>query len=241
MELRPAEPIEYQECAIAFVDVLGFAQLVERSEVDQEARILLARVIATADLFAEHMTFARMGTPNFFSDSILLSMIRPADNIFYLVREIGLLARYLLSMGFATRGGITTGPLYHQGKAVVGPALVRAYRIEQRAFYPRIILDDAALQHWQNEFRPASAHPEDEQRVKRDRDGQSFIDLFNSSWQGAVQMSWVYDQAHEVPDDPVRYRQIVRPHIETGCASRDPKISAKWEWLASECGRLEDE
>ncbi len=145
MELRPADPVEYNESALGFVDILGFSELVVRSVGDTAARVSITRWLATDDLFAQHMGSARMGHVTFFSDCLVVTMGHPRSNMIYMVREIGLLARYLLSMGFATRGAITAGFVHHREKSIVGPALVEAYRLEQRAVFPRITITASLL------------------------------------------------------------------------------------------------
>ena len=52
----------------------------------------------------------------------------------------------LRSADILVRGGITYGPLYHDGPLCLGPALIRAYELEDKeADYPRIIIDPKLL------------------------------------------------------------------------------------------------
>jgi hypothetical protein len=39
------------------------------------------------------------------------------------------------------RGGLSFGPLYHESNVIFGPAMNQAYELEQRAEYPRIVVD----------------------------------------------------------------------------------------------------
>jgi hypothetical protein len=51
-------------------------------------------------------------------------------------------ATSLLGLGYAVRGAVARGSLYHKGNIVFGPCLLRAYDLEQRcAKFPRIIID----------------------------------------------------------------------------------------------------
>jgi hypothetical protein len=96
----------------------------------------------------------RFARATFFSDSFVLSM--QSDRIFYMIRELGQLCRFLLMEGMLCRGAITVGSLFHQDPLVIGPAFLEAYRLEQNvAFYPRIILSDAAMKLWKMEFCPS--------------------------------------------------------------------------------------
>jgi hypothetical protein len=138
---------DYQERAVAFIDVLGFAELVKQSDANPTARAKLGKLITADKLFERFVgKFLRFADAAFFSDSFVLSVHPPESALIYLIRETGYLCRYLLLQGFPSRGAITTGSLYHDGRFVVGPALVGAYRLEQSvAIYPRIILDDATM------------------------------------------------------------------------------------------------
>jgi len=227
--------LDYTKRVFTFLDILGFGKLVERSAHDKAARALLSQFVDADRVFSEFMNMMQLGTPSFFSDSILLSMAKPEHSTLYMIREIGMLARYLLFMGFATRGGITVGAVHHEGNVVVGPAMISAYKLEQRANYPRVILDESAMEYWSDEFRPDCAHPELQGWVKRDCDGEWFIDIFSPLWAHALPMGVIMDAAHLIPDTSAEFNKAVLPHIAKGCADTDPRVRAKWQWLASQC------
>lgn len=233
----------YQERAVAFIDVLGFAELVKLSDTSEYARAKVGKLIDINNLFekfiSEYLDFAEA---TFFSDSFVLSFNSP-HSLVYLIRETGYLCRYLLLQGFASRGAISTGSLHHRGRFIVGPALVDAYRLEQSvAIHPRIILDHATLAHWKQEFRVdefggGSAHPQVEGLVKRDRDGQHFIDTFHPEWPSSF-LPWSdFVPTAPIPTDPADFLKEAWERIEEGRAAHtgNPKVLAKYEWLATEC------
>ncbi len=78
-----------------------------------------------------------------FSDSIIISMPRRHD--LDVGRMIKLVAEFQSSMlfsGFLIRGGITAGPMFHEGRIAFGPALNRAYELESKiANFPRVVID----------------------------------------------------------------------------------------------------
>ena len=164
-----------------------------------------------------------------FSDCFVLSM-RP-DQVLYLIRETGNLCRYLLLHGLPCRGAIASGSLHHRERIVVGPALVKAYRLEQSvAVYPRVIVDETTLEHWAEEFAPGSAHPHLQSWVKRDRDGQWFIDIFSPHW------SDVIPSLGAAPREPGDFLKAAYEPLRQGLANNrnSAKIYAKYAWLASE-------
>lgn len=234
---------QYQERVVSFIDVLGFAELVKQSDTNQIARSKISRLLEVDNFFDRIVReFIRFADAAFFSDSFVLSMQSPENHAIHLIRETGYLCRYLLLQGFPCRGAITTGSLYHRDRFVVGPALVDAYRLERSvATYPRIILDDATMAHWKHEFRvdefgSGSAHPQLEGLVKRDRDGQHFLDIFHPEWTSGF-LQWTdFVPSAPIPTDPTDFLKEAWKRIEEGRAAHigNPLVLAKYEWLATE-------
>jgi hypothetical protein len=233
-----ASPFVYADRIVAFIDVLGFSELVTASDKDSIALSKLKKLIATYELFERFMRdYFDFAEGDFFSDCFVLSV--NTDQVIYLIRETGYLCRHLLLQGFSCRGGISAGALYHHGRVVVGPALIKAYQLERSvAVYPRVLLDDATMACWEEEFRPSSAHPHLQTLVKRDRDGQHFIDIFNPEW-GPNFIPWTefIPSSDSVPTDPIEFLKVAWKRIKDNHAANigNAKIRAKYEWLATEC------
>lgn len=240
------DSFDYQERAVAFIDVLGFAELVKQSAANPTARANISKLIDTNRLF-ERFTreLLRFAEAAFFSDTFVLSMHSPEIRLIHLIREAGQLCRRLLLQGFPCRGAITTGSLYHQNRFVVGPALVVAHRLEQSvAVYPRVILDDPTISYWENEFRgQGPAHRHLEALIKRDRDGQRFLDIFHPAW-GSDFIQWTefIPSGETIPTDPVEFLNAAWTQIARNRATHigNLRVLAKWEWLASECNQCAD-
>ncbi|MBF0561492.1 MAG: hypothetical protein HQL37_05605 [Alphaproteobacteria bacterium] len=233
----------YQEQVVAFIDVLGFSELVNASDTNQAAQAKIRKLIGTDEFYVSFMKYLYLTTLTFFSDSFVISMM-PPDRIFYMVREVGHLCRHLLMLGLPCRGAITVGSLYHHKQIVVGPAFVNAHRLEQTvAIYPRVILDDAAMSYWKYEFRTdelsgRSAHPHLENLVKRDNDGQHFIDIFNPNFgTDFMPPTDIIPSPDVVPTDANEFLKEADKHIQAGIEANkyNLKVRAKYEWLATEC------
>jgi hypothetical protein len=232
-----AASFEYQERIVAFIDVLGFSDLVKASDTNPVARGKISKLIVSNRLFERVMDDARFAGATFFSDSFVLSM--QPDRMFYMVREVGHLCRFLLLQGLPCRGAITVGSLYHHDRLVIGPAFLDAYRLEQSvACYPRIILDDTAIEFWRMEFASPPAHVHLESLVKLDRDGQHFIDIFSREWDANF-ISWtdIVPSPESPPNDHADFMELASQQIQDGLAAntRSSKVRAKYEWLATEC------
>jgi hypothetical protein len=223
--------LEYQDRVIAFVDILGFSALTLESGSDPVALARIAELIKTNSIFEYfYSKVLEFGNATFFSDSFVVSM--EPSQAWYLFRHTGQLCRYLLLRGLPCRGAITNGKLYHDGKIVVGPALVQAYHLEQVARYPRVIVEESASALWRDD-----AHAwELDCLMRSDGGSYSYIDIFNPRWADEF-VPWPDD----VPTDNHVFIEAASAEIATGLSrySDDGKVLEKYKWLAAECGRYQ--
>ena len=128
--------MKYTEGYVAFIDILGFSKFIEIEENGEN----------TFDLFGFVKRFCRLFNSSnklnvnvaFFSDSIIMT----TSNINNLFIPIWLAENYLKdNLGLLFRGGITYGKYYHSDNIAFGPAIIKAYELEQQAKYSRIIID----------------------------------------------------------------------------------------------------
>lgn len=125
---------------IAFIDILGFKQLVKNEKVQTVAKIL-EYLHKYANIQAPKSKYAYISTLEtaYFSDSIVLSCDNSADYGF--IENLMNLQIELMRKGIYIRGCIAKGELYHEGNYLFGPAIIEAYEEEAKlAKYPRIIL-----------------------------------------------------------------------------------------------------
>ncbi|MGF6636175.1 hypothetical protein [Paraburkholderia sp. MM6662-R1] len=197
--------VEYEERVVAFVDLLGFKEAIQRSAHKNESgRELLRRIHAALDIridgyaqaFAP-MVDLQMSPSDFderfhsFSDFIVMSVKRDICAIGLLIYAVFKICRELLSQGFASRGGIAMGDLYHRQRdpedssappMVFGPAFVAAYQFESaHADSPRVIMQNSVWQHIEKKCRemPASRLSSFlRTHVQRAEDGPAYVDIF---------------------------------------------------------------
>jgi hypothetical protein len=104
----------------------------------------------------------------FFSDCFVLSMpVSHGDRILSSLSEI---SYRFLERGFAIRGGVAAGALYHLDNVVFGPALIAAVGLEGTTRLARIQLDESAVQF--------CAVDDDLTAVITDHDGLLVVDPF---------------------------------------------------------------
>lgn len=151
--------ISYEIRTIAFIDILGFYDLVSRSAqnaaflkklynalkiVEYQGRVWVAQAFTNPKDSPEQKK-AQIDAMDFrshaFSDCIVLS--QRGTFVVPLFISVAQLMMALMDLGVLVRGGISIGPLYHDTNVVFGPALIEAYKLESRsAKFPRILVSD---------------------------------------------------------------------------------------------------
>jgi hypothetical protein len=156
----------YEQRVVAFLDILGFSELVERSQNDARFFDQLERALRIVERHGRAWAREFNTEPpldlgfhsHAFSDCIVLSQRGSA--LTPLLVHTSQLAMALLSLGVLVRGGIAQGLLYHDDAIAFGPALVEAYHLESRsAKFPRILVSQSvydASQHEIYAFRQAT-------------------------------------------------------------------------------------
>ena len=145
----------YETRIVAFVDIMGFKEKVNKSVVDKEMaekiHRALKQILYLKKRNAEdirngyNICDIRITT---FSDSAVISypFTSESGNLFQILLDLIYLQIDLLQNDVLLRGGITIGKVFHDGEIVYGPAMNEAYRLEsQVAIYPRIIIDQEVL------------------------------------------------------------------------------------------------
>lgn len=150
----------YEQRVVAFVDILGFKEIIARSATDEA---LVRRIYGALDLrhdnfaevFAAEVGLNRTSADfddlfHTFSDCIVISVRPQIEEVGLLVFMVFRVCRQLLGNGFFSRGGVAKGSLYHRvdkqfdtiGSSIVqssgplpvpmvfGPAFVDAYNFE---------------------------------------------------------------------------------------------------------------
>jgi len=184
-----ADGLKFENRLVAFLDILGWRQAVERSASKPEVARQLGMILGSAISHSEHtISFLDHAAPRLthFSDSILVSLAAGSANRFALEFYLHGLLWTLTNCWFLVRGGITEGPIIHRESMAFGPALNRAYDLERStAKMPRIVVDPRFADEWAKGVtisRLDDQPMQDTQRRgftvwRRDDDGQVFFDF----------------------------------------------------------------
>ncbi len=143
----PNFELNYDEYYVAFLDVLGFKELVmsenKKSELDKYFNLVSGSILAIKNRKKPLESVL-------ISDSVVLAYPKRSgvmDDLRELCFAVARIQYALAVNGFWLRGGISSGKLsIEQSKNIVaGPALVKAYRLENIAVYPRVIVDPSLI------------------------------------------------------------------------------------------------
>jgi len=222
----PADSIVYEQRIMLYADILGWSDIVRKSESNPEARQTISQVVdqLKREEYFQNLpgTACRMA---FVSDSIFLSM-SPDDpaawttSILLLCNHFNtLLDKYHLHV----RGAIVMGPVFHQGSTIVGPGVISAVESERQTVFPRIVIHDSALEF----LRDAYQEYAEIQWLNRGPDGVASLNTidigFGSNQEGMVDLAG---------------RTIRRVEERLLVDGKDPKLVAKHLWMMAYCQDL---
>jgi len=219
-----AEEVILEERVVAFVDILGFRELVRRMDTDpglpQRVHHALLGVRLKEDGIYEDEDHRVEMTS--FSDSSVFSA--PEGHETEILSRLTYLSRDLMTNGVLCRGAVVLGRAHHRERILFGPAIVSAYEAELHvAKYPRIFVADevkarvqAADTNPQRRYHPARA-------LVRDTDGCWFLDPFI----GIVRADPMGKE--------ITFQSIgasIRSGLQRAMQERKVDIVAKHRWLA---------
>ena len=170
---------EYKNRIVAFVDILGFKNLVLSLDNNKALHERLYSALSEIKSVYSHSQSQNSAQSDLevsiFSDSVVISSDK---NIFSIIWTCGWLQAKLLGIGILTRGGISQGLTVHQQDVLYGKGMLKAYEIESTsAIYPRIVIDPELLQSLNTMIR--------NKFLEKDADDLWFIDPFKfGAWIG---------------------------------------------------------
>jgi hypothetical protein len=158
----------YDTRTVAFLDILGFKDVIRRSESNlfilMQVRQALTDLSASSKFDSGSNSAAQMCL-QCFSDNVVIC--GTTSWVFHRIITIG---QAMIKLGFPIRGGVTQGKIFFSNGVIFGPSLVRAVEMESSlAVVPRILVD--AIPGVQNEFSSL---------LLEDIDGKLFIDVLKS-------------------------------------------------------------
>lgn len=247
--------IEYSDCFVAFLDILGFKKIVYNTKGNSKLLNDLIDALKINYKFTKsnqkETTEGKIDIRSyFFSDSFVFMIKEKEKHLPHLFLIIRFLQDRLGENGLCLRGAITRGEMYWPKKKeniLLGLAMIEAYNLEsQIAIYPRIVVIESLFNYITDKEVPAEPlGPSGEKLkefIKRDKDGVYFFDILNSeiirkkgekieSDEGKKTFSIQWD-----PNDTSNYDSVienVQDVVVENIKNEDKKIRQKYEWLKS--------
>lgn len=143
----------YETRVVAFIDILGFKNSVEKSGDDEEEfNRIFGALTDLKDFFIkskkddETETDRQLGVDTQIlqvSDCLIISrLIQEQGGIFYMLQDCAFAIHLLIGRGFLCRGAIEVGKMYHKDTTLFGQAYIEAYTAEENEKLPIIKFDN---------------------------------------------------------------------------------------------------
>ncbi|NTW76953.1 MAG: hypothetical protein HGB33_04110 [Syntrophaceae bacterium] len=215
----------FNDRVVAFIDILGFREIVRSLEGDPELHRELHYALSRIGwILNEKKSKSREKDDievSVFSDSIAISCEQKTDSIVNLIMTSGQLQADLLMVGILIRGGVAAGQTIHEKEMIYGEGMIRAYRLESSAaFYPRIVVDESVVKLLPEKIKTRF--------LASDVDYLFFINPFEfPAYPG---------NAEELASDGFDPREEYFKMVEDGLTKGRERCSeidqiAKWDWM----------
>lgn len=136
----------YSEHIISFIDILGYSDLVSRSNFKKVERVVEVFLDAFAAVKSDQILGRRT---TYFSDTIIttIPVMNPNGgaqlhgSFYHELKALCIAQTDMFDrLGILVRGGVTVGDLVHDESRIFGPAVIRAHQLEVAASFPRILV-----------------------------------------------------------------------------------------------------
>ena len=221
----------FSERAVAFLDVLGFSQLIREAEKLPHKRDELFGIITTFDA---HVRFdnntVSSEVPNdaipkyiFISDSIIFStplQHGKYEGLAVLVAKSIQIGHKLLGQGYLLQGAISVGSVWHLPTNIFGTGYIDAWCTQENLVHPHVILTEAAATYWNEKLKPLIGN-----LCVPAENGQLMLDLLDPYYiQGNGQIHGMIEQTF------AQYRAIIVQRLAEFTKGSSP--DRKWRWMA---------
>ena len=227
--VSPKREGSYEDRYLAFIDILGFSNLVASSASDPS---LVEHIYSALSDISTRTKASRSDEMQMeatsFSDTVIISTPVGDPELLHLLEVINEFSFGLLSRNMLFRGALVQGQVLHRPDLIFGPALVAGYRLEsEKSFHPRIMLDPkvfGAVKHASDPFRIQIGR-----QVIIDNYDVPYLNPF-ARWN--VEETLAQDRLAEL----VQLQEIVAAGLMAG--SGNPSVGEKYRWLGRKLNRF---
>jgi hypothetical protein len=223
----------FEKRVVAFLDVLGFKELIRNAERDPSG---LSKLNGLQTVIESHVRWDNGKLdPNvpkemhprylFVSDSIILSAPLEHDGysgLAVVALKSLQIAQKLLEMGLLIRGAISVGPVLHEEHNIFGTGYSSAYLAQEKACHPHIFMTAEAKTCFANAVhRGANLN---DLGIWADYKGERVVDVFHPSYLRGVE-AFGGLEAMFLQFEAFIHQSLL--NLPAGSSAR-----GKWEWIA---------
>lgn len=224
---------EYKEQVVAFVDILGFSELVREADLNPELRQKIVHALRQVRVLRGPIAGDASFRAQNFSDCLILTADKTVSGLWRLLSAIRELTWYLLDIGVLVRGGVTIGRVQHDEEIVYGVGVLRAHELESKiADFPRVILDEDVVRAC-DEFAATDEVAEvyRDARIVCAPDGHHYLDfLLDVSLFNQADPQNFAVRSHQLYIDGTRIRDQLQMMLDKSVSN--PKVNRKIRWIA---------
>lgn len=169
----PLKQFDLDYFIVAFVDILGFSNMVKSDCENRSDSIRYFEVLREVNKETQKIGEC---TITQFSDSVIFSLPLSEENYIKMIEILAEYQRKLLYHNIICRGAIAYGKHYKEDDFMFSQALIEAYQLESKeAIYPRIIISKNLLEY----IKPFIQHPPS--CLVQEKDGFYFVDYLRDA------------------------------------------------------------
>lgn len=221
----------YAQRYIAFVDILGFRELIRKSEREPELIEAIRSTINEVHKAEPGDGYVIVGDDmrsQSISDAVAISTADNGNGLYKMLHSVQMMQWRLLERGILIRGAIVKGAILHDNHVIFGPGFNEAYRLESTiAKYPRIMVARQVAKDIEQTQRAAELLS----YIKRDDDGPVSVNVLR----GLDASSSEEQRAHFLPQLQGMARLLkIRLEEQTDAPAHFEKI----QWFARDWNSL---
>jgi hypothetical protein len=201
---------EYKEKIVAFIDILGFTNLINQTTEDDAKHIAFFNKHISHVLEILKDQYDRMFSIKMFSDCICISCDDGPYELDCIVDEICFIQLYFSISGIFVRGGLSRGRHYENENIIYSKGLIKAYHLEKESIYPRIIIDPDLFDSVKDKS----------DNIMKSPDGKYFLDYLDNATMGGLE----YDEFLE------QHKNAIVIEVQKNISN--PRVIDKFKWLA---------
>ncbi len=245
--------IEFRERYVAFLDILGFKALLDDPGFKTKVVEYFNKIKAALQKSTENGTHGIYPedaiTYSVLSDSIILSIPIPNSgdwmakikSLRFLLSAIEKIQYTLALDNIWLRGAVSEGELSHNSSNVLGKGFVKAYLLEQKAVYPRVLVDAGIFKNIFAENDPdlVKSRKEVLTQINQTYRNSGYSGKFIFNWQDVLvinqfRQDYPYFVNYLNPlskEDRIEERKIILKNLKTLLFANDPSVYEKYRWV----------